>query len=405
HAQLIAEAATLGIALDPNHPSGPVRITKHERENREADAKLAATELIAFAKEMQAHDEKGDAPVEAIQKRIMDLTDRMMSLDTAQLKIVIAQLRASRDLKDDTRQGIIGFAIMTLADDHPQAALALFTESSDLVNEGMSGHVVSSSLAKWAKVDPLAALDWVRKNGEKYPDLVTDDAKRGLIAGAAIQDPKLALSLIGEFGMKSQDSRNAIWGIMSAAKTPEERTVTLGALREHLATLKDEKARSETADSAFRTLAYGVAREGFEAGTQWLENANLTPDELESATRGLNHATKSGETGQWIEWVGAMLPEEKADRKIRDLVNIWTENDYQAAGKWLAATPPGTTKNAAIRSYALIVSRYEPEVAGQWAMTLPAGAEREKTLKGIYDHWPKDDEAAKQAFANEHGIK
>lgn len=202
--QLVAEAATLGLALDPSRRADPVRITKRERENKEVDAKAAAAEFIAFAKEMEAIERRGGPPDEATQKRIMEFMDRMMSLDSAQLKILIAEIRADKSLKDESRQDLISFSIMTLANDHPQTALALFTESSDLFKDSnmMSEHVISSSLAKWAKDDPLTALEWVRKNGEKLPDLVTDDAKCGMISGAATNDPKSAFKLIGEFKIK-----------------------------------------------------------------------------------------------------------------------------------------------------------------------------------------------------------
>ena len=404
HAKLVAEAATLGLALDPTHPADPVRVTKRERENRVADAKQAAVEFIAFAKEMDSIEKKGGPPDEAMQKRVMEFIDRMMSLDASQLKILIAEVRADKSLKDETRNNLIGFSIMTLANDHPQAALALFIESSDLFKDNnMSEHVVSSSLSKWAKDDPLAALDWVRKNGEKFPDLVTDDAKRGLISGAATNDPKLAFQLIGELGIK--DTSQAISEIMSAAKTPADRTATLAALRDHLATLTDDKARSEASTRSLGGLTRGLAQEGFASATQWINGAKLSPEELQSVAGGLSHSVKSGETGQWIEWIGEKLPAEKSNDSIRNIVRNWTENDYQAAGKWLATAPDGPAKNSSIRAYAKTVSKYEPETAAQWAMTLPPGKDRDATLKRIHGNWPKDDAAAKEAFANEHGIK
>jgi hypothetical protein len=149
HAKLAATAAQLGVSIDINHPDDPVRVTKREREDKEADARAAAVEFIAFAKEMEAMEKKGGPPDEAQQKRVMEIMDRMMSLDPAQLKILIAEVRAAKDLKDETRQGLIGFSIMTLSNDHPQAALALFTESSDLFKEsGMGNHVISLCLAE-----------------------------------------------------------------------------------------------------------------------------------------------------------------------------------------------------------------------------------------------------------------
>jgi hypothetical protein len=408
HAKLVAEAAVSGIIIDPAHPEDGVRITKRERENKDEDARNAAARFIAFAQEMQAAEEKGGEPDEDNQKKVIDLMDLMMSLDAAQLKIVIAEIRASKDLKDEMRQGLIGFSIMTLANDHPQAALTLFTESSDLMNgNGMSEHVISSSLAKWAKDDPLAALEWVRKNGEKFPDIVNDDAKRGMISGAAANDPKLAFQLIGELGLKN--ANDAIRGITDAATTPEQRNATLTALREHLATISDDKARDETSSRAIQSLARNAANEGFEAGSKWIESAGFTPEQLAGmADGGFAYNVKGDDTGKWIEWMGENLPDGKSNNGIRSMVGNWTQNDYQAAGKWLSATPDGPAKNISVRSYAETVSKYEPETATQWAMTLPPGKDREQTLKSIYQNWPKGDEASKaaaEAFKAEYGIK
>ena len=407
HAQLVAEAAQLGISLDPSNPAAPVRITKRGRGNKEADAKLAAAEFIAFAKEMEAIEKKGGPPDEAQQKRIMEIMDRMMSLDSAQLKILITELRASKELKDESRQGLIVFSIMTLSNDHPQAALALFTESADLFkDDGMGNYIVSSSLAKWAKDDPLAALEWVRKNSKKFPDLVTDDAKRGLISGTAVSDPKLAFKLIGELGIK--EISQSIDSIISAAKTPEERTATLAAVRGHLKTLPDENTRNEFSGNAMRRFTDQITEEGYDAGSKWIAESNFSPTELESFASGLKASDKTGENGQWIEWIAKNLPSEKSENQILKFVGNWTKNDFQAAGKWLATAPAGPTKNTSIRSYAETVSRYEPETAAQWALTLPPGQDRDKTLKKIYNNWPKSDDAATEAaaaFAKEHGIK
>jgi hypothetical protein len=404
HAKLVATAEQLGISIDPTHPDDPLHITKRGRENKEANAKLAAAEFIAFAKELEAMQQEDRTPDEAMQKRIMEVIDRMMSLDPAQLKILIAEVRAARGLKDETRQNLIGFSIMTLSNDHPQAALTLFTESSDLFKEsGMGNHVISSSLAKWAKDDPLAAVEWVKKNSANFPDLITDDTKRGLISGAAAQDPRLAFKLIAELGIK--ETRQSINGIILAAKTPEERTATLAALREHLATLPDDKAKNELSGDAMRSFANEIVEAGFDVGTKWIAESNFTPAELASFAGGLPGSVKGDENGKWIEWIGEKISTKHADQNIMNLVSIWTRNDYQAAGKWLSTAADGPTKNTAIRSYAETISQYEPATAAQWALTLPPGKDRDETLKNIYQNWPKDDEAAKEAFKQEHGIK
>lgn len=264
HAKLVAAAAQIGVSIDPSRSDNSIRITKRERENKDADARLAAAEFIAFARQIEANEKNGGPPDESQQKRIMEIMDRMMSLDSAQLKILIAEVRAAKDLKDETRQGLIGFSIMTLSNDHPQAALALLTESSDLFKgNGMGTHVVSTSLAEWAKDDPLAALEWVRQNSAKFPALITEDAKRGLISGTAAEDPKLAFKLIGELGLK--EVSQSVSRIVEAARTPEERSATLAALREHLASLTDDQAKKDISNSAVREFAQSLAKEGFDA--------------------------------------------------------------------------------------------------------------------------------------------
>ena len=313
-------------------------------------------------------------------------------------------MRATTDLKDETRQGLIGFSLMTLAADHPQAALALFAESSDLLKGGMGPQVISTSLSRWAKDDPRAALDWVRTNGANYPEAVTDDAKRGLLSGAAAQDPKRAFQLISELGFK--DSQNAIPSIVSCAKTPEARTAMLAALRDHLATLSDEHARTNASRLGISMLAQAATQEGFQATSQWLATAHFSPAELATFADSFNiPAAQSADTGQWVEWLGATLPPDTAGSKINNLVRNWTRSDYQAAGQWLAAAPAGPAKNSAVRAYAETIAGYEPEVAAQWALTLPAGQDRETTLRQIYHNWPKGDPAAAAAFARQHAIK
>ena len=401
HDKLVASANQLGIAVDSFHPSTPVRITKREREDKEADAKAAAVEFIAYAREMEANREKGVSTDVARQKRQMEIMDRMLTLNSAQMKILIAEVRAAKDLKDETRKELIDLSLLMLSNDSPQAVLALLTEPSDLFKgTGMSSHVISSSLAQWAKDDPLAALEWVRNNSAKFPDLITEGAKHGLIYGTAIQDPKLAFKLIGELGLKPLSF--AVNSVVNAATTPEQRTATLAALREHLANLKDEKARKDLSDSTMREFAPNISKDGFEAGSQWITAAGFTPAKLESFAGGLNDY---GGNGRWIEWIGDNLPPHKAADKIESMVRGWTQSDFQAAGNWINSVPDGPTKNTAIRSYAETVSKYEPETAAQWALTLPPGKDRDSTLNKIYQNWPKDDPAAKEAFKQQHGIK
>jgi hypothetical protein len=409
HDQLVAEAVQFGIPLDPAQTRDAARITKRERGrerqqgDKMADAKAAAVEQIAIIEELDAIDKKGGQPDEATQKRITASMDRIKALDPAQLKIFIAEIRAAKGLEGKNRDNLINFSILMIAGDHPQTALALLTDSPEsLKGNGLGKAVMTSSLAKWATNDPASAIEWVRANVAKFPDVVDDRAKGGIISGAAINDPRLAFKLIAELGIK--DGNDAIRDIAAAAKTPEERTATLTALRAHLATLPEGTVRDKASATAFQSLGENAAKEGFEAGSKWLENAALTPEQLAKVCD-FSPNMKREESGKWVEWLGSKLPIEKSKNSISEMVQRWTEGDYQAAGKWLAVTPNGPAKNTSIRSYAETVAQYEPKTAAQWAMTLPAGKDRDETLKNIYQKWPANDEAAKQAFKKLHGIQ
>ncbi len=408
-AELVAEATRLGVAADQviAGKAGPLTKRDRGRENAEGDAKSAAAEFIAFAKEMEGLEKKGEPMDEATQKRLMKFMDRMMSLDASQLKIVIAVVRASTELEDEMRRNLIGFSIMTLSSDHPQAALMLLVESGDLMGDkGMGKQVVETSLANWAKTDPLGALKWVKENGAKYPEAITDETKQGIIKGATANDPRLAFQLIGELGIK--DTRDAIGTVMEGARTSNERTAALAALRDYLATLPDEKARQAAGNRGLLSMAAGVAREGFDPAMKWMAEAKLSPEEVGAFSAGLGRFGKPEETGRWIEWMGENVSAEKMGKPVRQMIRDWTQKDYQAAGAWLAATPAGPAKNDAVRGYVETIASYEPETAEQWAMTLPAGEAREGSLKKIYENWPKKDDASKaaaDAFAEEHGIR
>ncbi|MCP5532603.1 MAG: hypothetical protein H7A49_12545 [Akkermansiaceae bacterium] len=420
HQKLVAEAAELGISSDSARAGGgPLATKRGIREDKQAEAKQAAAEFIAFAREMEDVEKRGQQPDPETMKRIMTFMDRMLSLDGEQLKAVIQAVRDEPNLKDETRQGLIMFSIMSLASDHPRAAVSLFTESSDLLGdqgEMMGKHIVGSALATWAKDDPMGALEWVRKNGESHPDLVNDETKASLLSGVASKDPALAFDLLGQLYGKAEldahsDPGTAISRITGAARTPEERTATLAALRAYAAARASDSMREGALHGGLRSLTFGSGyrNAGYESTTTWLDSANLTPAELTAATQNIEHSVRLEDSGRWIEWLGRSdLPEKKSNERIHRLASEWTREDYQAAGQWLATAPDSSAKQTAVQAYAQTVFPYEPDIAVQWANTLPAGKTRQQTFEAIHKSMPRNSDAEKaaaEAFATEHGIE
>jgi hypothetical protein len=386
HGRLSEEARALGLSTGGLVKDGKAVLpAKTGREEMGAangiDAKDFARRLAAFALKMEAMEKSGTPPDEGFQQEIFALLDEMLQLDPAALKVLIGELRANGELTGEMRRNIVGFAISMMANDHPASALAVFTESADLFGDkGGGNQVLGGALSKWASQDPAAALEWVRANSAAHPNLVTEETKRGLIGGAAKQDPRLAFKLIGEFGL--EDADRAGEEIANSPATPADRTAILSALRDHLATEAGEEAETFRV-ATLEALATNAMKDGFENASAWIDGAGLDAADAATMAKGIEHWRTGADTGKWIEWIGSKLSGEALHAKAGTLMDQWTRNDYKAAGLWLDGTAEGPAKQVAVKSYAKAVAPYDPEVASQWARTLPAGQEREALLREI----------------------
>jgi hypothetical protein len=408
HGRLVAEAEAMGLSVTDSAvgggKAGQSKTKRGDGGDKAAAVKSFSVKLVAFAKEMEAMQKEGRQPDESMQKRIFEILEEMLSLDAAQLKLLVAELRGATDLNDEMRSGIIGFAIMSLANDHPAAALSLFTESKDMMKDsGRGNHVISSALSRWAQDDPLAALEWIRTNAKQRPDLVTDHAKRAVLTGAARQDPRLAFTLIDELNLGAGGDWDAADAIGESATTPEQRKAVLLALREHMKT-KGGDERDAVCRETMTALGEGATREGYDHAVAWLESAELDQDETRAFAAGLSPWQTKDDTGRWIEWMDEKLPSEDVSPRVTALMDQWTREDYKAAGVWLNDFKDGPAKDAAVKSYANTVAPYEPASAAEWALTLPDGEEKKKLLIRIHKEWKGKDEAAATEFAQEHGI-
>lgn len=390
---LMEEAVAMGLTIDMKTSNGMPSITKRAREQKDVEARLVAEELIAFALESEAYQESDEQPDDSMQEKVMELMDKMLSLDAGQLKILIEEFRNNKEMKDQTRMGMITFAIMTLANEHPKAALTLFTESEDMLDNDMIGnHILTGSLAKWASSDPNGALEWVRKNAEKYPDLITDQVKAGLVKGAGSNSIALGFDLLRE--LKLEDPNEAIGALAGMVKSPAERTEFLKLYRNYLKTAP--KVGIERSIGPMYHFADGIVKEGFEEGSRWIAENDLTADEKSALAQHIGYNSKTEEKGQWIEWMGENLSAKDRDRQIESVMQSWTRNDFRAAGEWLAAAPESAAKKASVAAYARTVAPHDPMVAAQWALTLPPGEKRKNVLSSVYEIW-RDDESANHA--------
>ena len=402
HTQLVAAATQSGTNRDPKRRSDGLRGTKRGHENKEEVARKLAADFIANSIAMGG---KNGKLTRAEQDQMSDLLASVASLDAAQLKTLFAEILASKELIGGARRKLL-FSLAEVASDHPQAALAMLTECVDLSKEAdLAKDLTSASLAKWAREDALAMLEWVRKNGDIFSKFVDENNKVRIIGAAAVNHPALALRLIDEIGLNPARKGSAFFEIAQAAETAAERTTTLQAISAYLAALPAGEGKDSASVALIPSIIKRNAKDGFDAATQWLEHSGMTPEQLKFLPRAcILWDIQLSEIGKWVEWMGKTELGDRNEWYRREMVRNWTENDPQAAGTWLASLPDGSTKNVSISSFAKSVSLHDPETAAQWAMTLPPGENRDNTLQKIYKNWPKDDETAKQAFAKKHGL-
>ena len=186
-------------------------------------------------------------------------------------------------------------------------------------------------------------------------------------------------------------------------KSSGQRTALLGDLLNHLATLHDPKQVEEVRREAFEAFARGVDPGSTDSDIEWISGGTA----LEKAlfAEGLTYSSTGEASGRWLEWMALNLNPAQLGQPVADLMEEWTEADYQAAGKWLATTAESPAKQVAVQAYVEVIANYEPQVAIQWAMTLPEGAKRDASLSAIHGNWPLDDPEGKTAFQRAHNME
>lgn len=342
--QLAAEMAKL-------EPAQISRSTKR-RVPPAATAKLTIAELIGLAKGA----------------RQLELFDSLSTLNPAELTHLLTEISTHQDLDDQIEISLQYFISTTLAIDHPQAALELFTSSPELFakwDKGMS--IVCTALASWARNDPTSALDWLRKHPQQFSDI----ASTGIISAVAQQDPQLAFRLISDPDFKNSDQK--VWNIIDSTKSLEEKSAALAGMREHLITIQDEKIRARVVETAIREIARSISRESFDSTTRWIAGENFSQSELTQLSENFDVSHRTNETGKWIGWFRKSLPTNITDSRVSSLIDHWALTDYQAAVKWAA--------------------------------TQPSGKDRDQVYQTIQANWPKEDPAGKANFAKQHGIR
>ena len=203
YAEVLQVAKSLGVDVAGTPSPGTRAIVssgaQRNNEDSHAKAKEFADRLATIAKELKEAQKTGARPGEDIQKRIMEIVDGVFSLTGKELKMLVAELKDRTDMDEQTKHEVLGFSLMALSQQHPETALAMLAESSDLLKgDPQRQFLLTTALSRLATEQPSAALDWIKQNGDKYPDLNIDQARQAVISGAAQKDFALAFQLMDE---------------------------------------------------------------------------------------------------------------------------------------------------------------------------------------------------------------
>jgi hypothetical protein len=337
NAKLVKGASALGT-------SGGAGVSGNSAERQDVDAFSA--EFIAFARERGKLLENGVSPDAEITKRSLDFIDWIMRLNASQMERVLAAFRGDPGINELARESMLMDCVLELSTKNPRAGLELFIKSPELLGEGsITKQYIGELLGNLAKDDPQSALKWIRANKETHPDLVTDDLMAFFVAGVAANDPTHAFQLLGD--MEPSQHAKAISKIIEAAATAGQHAVTLAALRQFSVAQQNPHILKD----GIRDLVFGGVhkKRSFAETSQWLASAQLSGEELASATQNMENRVKPDETAQWLEWLGhSGLPEEVVRDRAYDISAGWTEKDYLAAGHWLNSAPDSPEKSAAV---------------------------------------------------------
>lgn len=402
--RLATRAAELGVQIEFASSSDRTKPTKRRHNNRNYSALPVIEQLSDYRRAMEELRKSGDDCGPVLQNQGFDLMERLMDLDPKEMIQVIDSLVAEKPQPghEDSRLQMIELSIQMLAEDHPDVALSLFTNSRKLIDELEHGEtVIKTSLANWAQKDPAAALAWIRQNRESVPEIDRNEMISNTLAGAAKKDPKLAFKLLSE---TETDKAYVVGVIAEAAQSPDDRTATLYAFRSYLTNVSDPHERDFMQKKVLGGFVESLSKECFETATNWMAGQDFSAEERDELVRALPEMATIEQSGKWIQWMAGSIPPEKLGERVDQLIGAWAGEDCHEVAKWLGEQADGPAKTAAICAYAKTVAEQEPQSAVQWALTLPAGQEREDTLKRIYRNWPNKDAAAKAAFAAEHGI-
>jgi len=308
--RLEARAVADGWRLGKGSTGEWVRGNARVRPDRLAEGRLAVAAVMDYTRGLPFPD---DFPETERLRRVSEETERIQRMDGAQLRELIDELREAEALDEKVRGSLLEFALGELAHRDPKKALTLAVEMRDQLKSHVDLRRLLNDLMKtWAMVDPASGKEWLERLAGSLEEVWEGEMDRGLIKGALVGDPLLALEwLAGKGWTVNGFLKQEEWSL-------EQRLAILSSMRVWEARPGGGTWVGTDRASSLQVLVLGngkgrklelVAFYGF-----W-KKAHLRPDEVrELAVTDLAAAIHPAESGSWFEWIGGNLPDEEAQR-------------------------------------------------------------------------------------------
>jgi len=366
HERLAAQASARKNAPAVRRHPGATRAGRRSQD-READARRIAAELIAYAMEMENAGWPRDDP--EMRRRMIEQTEHLMSLDGAQLKILVREFLAAPDLDKQIRTNLLTSVVSRLTQDYPKDAAEILLEAMNESNPTRINANLGGAIYVWTKSDFPGAREWLGKHWDSIPASRRLFAFHGLLRSALDANPQLTLEVIDEFDAKP--TANPVFefpALVRCAKTPEQRRNLFEVLRTWSQSMPpDDSARPSLVRAIQLTVLGDYSHPArFDFAARLIEDHRFPQKELEEIVSALPSRVNPPEIDRWIDWFEGRLPPASAESTTWKLFPKWLEHDYLAAGQWLATAPEGPQKSAAIRRYIQTVSFYDPDAAAWW---------------------------------------
>lgn len=205
-------------------------------------------------------------------------------------------------------------------------------------------------IVAWAKVNPLAALEYAQKNLKQDSQA---QALSGVFAAWAKKDPNAAWN----------------WVLTNAPGEPQ-----------HLRSVLSEIGKNEPA-TAQRFAASYAAQHPEQASDVYL-----------CVLDGVIHGGKY-EDAKTLVAQANMPNEEQKNNLFNFLAGQWARYQPEKASSWVLELPPGPIRDQALDAVGQAWSDVDPVRAADFAVSLPPGSVRQTALKQAISKWTMDDPA------------